>query len=231
MAETFTKSYIDRLRQYAQNAGQLPQDMPDGWTKSPVDVGAMVAGFDRLHIKAGYLLRAYVFRDGGNGNGHVRAMPADAPYLEPAECPADASRFLEPPVPPGALPDFRLAIDGDGSGLSYLQASILTRELCEFGAAWHGCSWSDDSILGRDPRRDPRIRESLADPSWKWIEDPGTQWRPRVTLVPTPTVVFYTFSRMGQYSIGRRTDTYQAGSYIFTTDLDTLAVGPLGSIY
>ena len=34
------------------------------------------------------------------------------------------------------------AIESDGSLEAYLQASILFREFNEFGAIWHGCSWS-----------------------------------------------------------------------------------------
>ena len=35
------------------------------------------------------------------------------------------------------------AIDGDGSLRSYFEASILARELAEFGAIWHGISWGE----------------------------------------------------------------------------------------
>ena len=44
------------------------------------------------------------------------------------------------------------AIEGDGSPWSYLSASILSREAVEFGAVWHGCVWSDQTILSKPPR-------------------------------------------------------------------------------
>ena len=46
------------------------------------------------------------------------------------------------------------AIEGDGSPWSYLSASILSREAAEFGAMWHGCDWSDQTILSK-PRGKP----------------------------------------------------------------------------
>lgn len=38
------------------------------------------------------------------------------------------------------------AIDGDGSLRSYIQASILRRELEELGAWWHGLEWSTHTL-------------------------------------------------------------------------------------
>ena len=54
-------------------------------------------------------------------------MPADAPVLEPDECPKLEGVFLEPPKPPGAV-ELMSVIAGDGSPWAYLSASILARE-------------------------------------------------------------------------------------------------------
>lgn len=43
------------------------------------------------------------------------------------------------------------AIEGDGSHWSYLSASIFMREINEFGASWHGCSWSTHEIIDKNP--------------------------------------------------------------------------------
>ena len=97
---------------------------------------------DSLRIKPGYVLRAYQFYEGGNGNAFVYAVPKTEPFPDPQECQARSpSHFLGPPVPPNALPTVAEAIEGDNSPWSYLQASILVRELQEFGAMWHGVTW------------------------------------------------------------------------------------------
>ena len=62
------------------------------------------------------------------------------------------TRGCSPRGPPGAVPLMQ-AIEGDGSPWSYLSASILSREAAEFGAIWHGCVWSDQTILSKPPRQ------------------------------------------------------------------------------
>lgn len=124
----------------------------DGWTKSAVNPNTLLRCFPALRLKNGFVLRAYVYRDGsGNGNGVVWAMPANTCFPEPERCPRVEDAWLAPPKPPGALENYMAAVEGDGAPWSYLSASILARELREFGALWHGCSWSTHAILGSDP--------------------------------------------------------------------------------
>ena len=143
---------------------------------------AVLAVFKSLWIKDGYILRAYQFREGGNGNGVVWAMPVDAEFPEPDKCPRVKDAFLEPPKPPAALDDVMKAIDGDGSPWSYLCASLLCRELSEFGAMWHGCSWDTHAILGENPFRAKEGNTPNCDPAaWKWRVLPAgeknLEWR------------------------------------------------------
>ena len=113
-----------------------------GWYKSEADPNYILDCFPALHLKKGYILRAYQFSDGrGNGSGFVWAMPQAAPFPDYKDCPRLESHFLKPPKPPGALESVMEAIEGDGSPMSYLCASIFAREVKEFGAVWHGCSW------------------------------------------------------------------------------------------
>ncbi len=151
MTKTFPATKVEQLRKQAGKAAELPEDVPSGWSKSPVDPMALLAVFKPLHIKDGYILRAYQFREGGNGNGFVWAMPVDADFPDPEACPRLENVVLEPPVPPAALDDYMNAIDGDGTPWSYMCASILAREMAEFGAMWHGCDWDTHTILGADP--------------------------------------------------------------------------------
>jgi len=80
--------------------------------------------FKSLRMKSGFVLRAYQYRSGGNGNGVIWAMPIDAPFLQPSKVPKLMNGYLEPPKPPEALDGVMEAIDGDGtpwsSGISHI---------------------------------------------------------------------------------------------------------------
>jgi hypothetical protein len=112
----------------------FPDDGPEDWHKSPVDPCSLLGAFPALRLRPGYTLRAYSFGESGNGDAFVYATPMDPPFPEPEECPRDGSRFLDPPIPPGALGDLMDAIEGDGSVLALLSASLFGREVREFGA-------------------------------------------------------------------------------------------------
>ena len=158
---SFSVTRVNRLRRAAARARFVPAakdpdlspewSPSDGWFASAYDPSNLMRVFDTLWLKAGFTLHAYEFRAGSNGNGIIWAMPSDAPLVAPGECPRLEDTWLEPPQPPGAVPLMQ-AIEGDGSPWSYLSASILSREASAFGAVWHGCVWSDQTILSKPPR-------------------------------------------------------------------------------
>ena len=147
----FTLARVNSLRSKSELDADPVEKLPDGWSISPVAPATVMAPFTSLHLRSGYVLRAYQFKEGGNGNAIVWAMPADEPFPQPASCARLKDHFPEAPKPGTALDDFMAAIEGDGSRWSYLSASLLQRELCEFGARWHGCEWSTHEILGAEP--------------------------------------------------------------------------------
>jgi hypothetical protein len=147
----FTRAYVDRIRRKAARAADGEAEGPSG-CKSDIDPMRLLAVFPELQLRRGYILRAYRFRDDGNGNGVVWAMPAEAPFPPPEECVAEVGGFLHPPRPAGALGDFMGALEGDRTPRSYVAASIFAREANELGALWHGCSWSVEQVVASDPR-------------------------------------------------------------------------------
>jgi len=92
---------------------------PSGWSKSTKDPNRFLEIFSMLKLKDKYILRAYQYRSGGNGNGVVLAMPEHEPFPEPGECLKSTKGFLNTPRPPSALPNVMAGISGDGSPWSF----------------------------------------------------------------------------------------------------------------
>ncbi len=158
---SFSITRVNCLRRAAERAREFPGEQgdpsaersrSDGWFASAYDANDLIAVFDTLRLKPGFALHAYEFREASDGNGIIWALPAGAPLVAPDECPSFEDTWPHPPRPPGAVPLMQ-SIEGDGSPWSYLSASILRREAAEFGALWHGCDWTPQTILSKPPRQ------------------------------------------------------------------------------
>ena len=201
-------------------------DPPEGWSRSPADPMRVLAVFQHLHLEPGWVLRAYQYIAGFNGNGVVWAMPADAPFPVPAA--GD-----DTPHPPGAL-HFTRVLLGDGTPDSYLQASLLVRELGEFGARWHGVEWPTHRVLDANPLLESSQGRSEfpgptpAPEAWRWEEPRPERWAPLVQMWTDEVLVtLHTFSPLGVEAVYRHVDRYhRAAGYRFTTQRTCLATGP-----
>jgi hypothetical protein len=135
-------------------------------------------------------------------------------------------------MPPGALGDVVEAIDGDGSALSYLSASLFAREVREFGAMWHGCDWNTDTILGANPLDVSPSSNATTDPrQWKWFESAPESWLPTVVTLHPAGVRFYSYTALHTERIVRHFDDYERGSCVFDAREDEIARGPGGFIF
>jgi len=230
---TFTAHRIRQLRRKVERAAQVSEPPSNyhhsysDWSVSPINVMDVLAVFTSLRIRDGYTLKMYQYSVGGNGNGFVYAIPAEGEFPEPMG--ADY-RLSNPPKPTQCLDDYMEAIEGDGTPLSYLQSSILKRELQELGAQWHGCSWVEQYVLDRDPWKDERVSsyglQSLigSQEFWKFCGDPPTDWQPTVVHdTETVTVSMPIFGRVGSRTIIRHIDSYLADSYQFKTEHEDIA--------
>lgn len=233
----FSAAKIRKLREEAVKIAQVPQEGPNGWSKSTVDPNKVLELFKPLRLRKGFVLRAYQYREEGNGNGVVWAMPIDAEFPEPKDCPTLDSHLLKAPKPSEALDDVMEAIEGDGTPWSYLAASMLRRELSDFGAAWHGVQWSLHFVLDEDPwmadppkpDEPPLDRPTTKAAEWTWIEESPKDWRPRVTVdKDRVTVTFYTFSPIETQRLFRHTDTYKSGKLRAKVEEKVIATGGPG---
>lgn len=204
--------------------------------------------FPALTLRAGWVLRAYQFRAGGNGNGVVWALPEGAPFPEPSECPQTVAEpvpgvVLQPPRPAEAVDDVMEVIEGERSAWTHLCASIFKREASELGALWHGSSWGIERVLGADPWIEPPdgleaefTSDSTPDGwlwnGWTWSEPVPEDWRPGVddTGKAGVTVSFLAYSRQVPEEIVRHVDRFDAGGYRFHSERDRVAKGPGGFI-
>jgi len=231
VVQRFAESQIRRWRRNANQLSRLPNTTPEGWSKSPIDPADLLTVFPRLRLREGYLLRAYVFKQDGNSNGFVWALPHDSAFPEPDECPRLESHFLKPPKPFDALDDTMEAIVGDDTVASYFQASLLRRELKEFGTGWHGIRWGMNMIFDDDPWKpradlpeDSLARFPTSDPAdWKWLEAKPDSWVPEGRMdVKQTTITFYSYTPLAADAPGdeiekeriyRHTETYRRGKY------------------
>jgi len=191
----------------------------------------LLLSFPSLRLKKGFILRAYQFRSGGNGNGIVWGMPENLPFPDPKACYKLKDIFLEPPRPNGALDDIMKVIEGNKTPWSYFSASLFSREVAEFGAMWHGCAWSEATILGEDPLSSSESPYGNPE-DWHWLELKPSQWWPEVHKdKDVVTVTFYTHSALDCEAIYRHQDTYKPSQYCFKSDRKVIAEGPGGFIF
>lgn len=220
---TFAIRQARKLLATARKAAEPIQiNTDEKWSISHSDPTNLLSAFPSLRLRPGLTLIAYEYYVGGDGNAVVYAYPDRTPIPEPAHCPPDRDHWLHPPRPEHAM-DPMTAIKGDGRPISYLQASLLGRELAEFGARWHGCSWSTHELYGGEQLHG----------DWEWLQPrPGT-YNPSLTITDAAvTVIFYTRSDLGQQTIYRHTDTFTpGGSYVYTADTIGMAVGAPGFIF
>jgi len=236
----FSAETVAALRERAVTAIELPATTPDGWSKSRVDPLKLLTVFDSLRLREGFTWRAYQFKEDGNANGIVWAMPMDAAFPSPDECPRLESHLMKAPKPLDALDDAMEIVEGNDTAAAYLQASILRRELRDFGAAWHGINWGAHHVVDQDPSRNPvdaAERDPLKTPStepgdWKWSQARPDDWKPRVDLYPDRVVVtFYTYSGYETERLYKHVDTYRRGKFRPRVEEAVIAVGRPGWLF
>jgi hypothetical protein len=234
--ESFSADMIEDLRKRADAVSRAIDEIPKGWSLSPVDPGQILNIFDSLWLKTGFVLRAYLFENGMGGHAFVLALPEGRDLPDPRRRPKLLRWLFGPSKPSAALSGYMEAIEGDGTPFSYLSASIASRELTEFRARWHDLTWRTETILGADPWIvRPRFVDFgggfSASDSWR-LNAPRpapVEWKPRVELGEDyATVTFITYSGHIEQNITRITDRYSRGSYVFKTGITRLATGPEG---
>lgn len=226
--ERFSAEHVARLRRAAWDAWMhdVPPDTPEGWSLSPADPGRVVAALPGLALAPGRALHGYQHRSDRDGSGVVYAFAADA-----APAPPDG----DPPHPPGARPAMS-AVRVDGSPGSFLAASVLARELSEFGAVGHGVAWLAETVLDTDPWSAGidflgPVKSPSERAGWEWLEPEPDDWPAHVWIDDARALVrLYTFTALGSEAILRHEDTYLAGR-LADSARTPIARGPGGFVF
>jgi hypothetical protein len=190
------------------------------WTECRLDTDAIFASFASVRMRPGWRLCAYAFRQGGNGNGVVYAIPPGGADPEPFG--TRTGSLFDPPRPLDAR-SVAEAIEADeDSPWSYVCVSILLREFAEFGALWHGTSWGSHHLVETLP----------TDHEWTVLEPLPRRLFPQIARRGDEVaVVFHTLTREGTVRLIQHIDTYRSGSWKPTRESTVLATGGHGYVY
>jgi len=187
-------------------ADPQPNSSEGSWAVSLVNPGDVFYQLHNLRLKPSMRLVAFVFQDHQDGRGIVWAMPehrCTMDYLE--EVVATSHHIDHPPHPPEALSDFMEAIEGDRSPASFWVASILRRELLEFGAQGTLKDWSHHRLIEAVPK--------ALQPYW--TDQHPKNLHPKFSQLPDgrAAVEFFTCRVKPPISIVRHVDQYAPNHY------------------
>jgi hypothetical protein len=221
-----------------------------GWTLAPYDPNELMAIFSCIHLKQGYRLESYQGQDkSGNGSAYIFVLPKNrtlpkGPPRKALDDLLDADMgmvgkksafrlfiykslgiFLPAyrPLPTWAVRDIESYLEGDGTPLSYFQASLCLREIYELGAIWHCAYWFHHTLVTAP--QEPPVAEWESrnqDPmEWTWYEPEPEEWCPMIWKDENErwNVSFYTIDTMGAelvfhndtFITGYQHETFRAG--------------------
>lgn len=187
-------------------AGATVQAVKHQWFVSTVNPASTLLKLPGLELKPGFRMVSYLYRMDELGAGMVWAVPEELSSTADLEAALrGCSTLAKLPKPQGALPHFMEAIVGDRSPTSFIIASILRRELQEFGAMGQRCNWGHHRLIDAIP----------AKVQWVWKGEQAKDLTPKVKLLPNDqaAVEFFTCRMAAPYTIYRHVDQYPTGLY------------------
>ena len=176
------------------------------WFVSTVNPAAPLLKLPGLRLKPGFRLVSYLYRTPGHGAGIVWALPEALSTIDQLELSLKGcDRIATVPQPAGALEHFMDAIEGDRSPVSFVIASLLRRELQEFGSLGDRHRWNQHELIAEVP----------AHGSWQWPADPPKNLLPKVRVSDDGQAVleFFTCCHTAPKTLYRHLDRYLAHQY------------------
>ena len=177
------------------------------WFISTINPAAAVGKLPGLSLKSGVRLVTYLQRQSTGGMGVTWALPDLMSTTAELEAALEvAGNGAIPPHPRGTLANVMDGIEGDRSPGSFVSASILLRELKEFGRSGQNCWWAYHRLITSVP----------PDKNWKWrTKKPLMDLSPKIQVQEDKAVLieFFTCRTAPPTSIFRHLDHYPAESY------------------
>ncbi|MDX2239829.1 MAG: hypothetical protein NW224_04005 [Leptolyngbyaceae cyanobacterium bins.302] len=176
------------------------------WFISSMNPGAALMKLPGVGLKPGMRLVTYLHRTGKDGIGSTWAVPeskSTTAQLEQAL--SQKCDFQHPPKPDAALADVMEVIEGDRSPLSFVIASLLRRELQEFGTVGKFCNWAHHRLIDAIPGQ----------VQWEWRVKQPQDLSPKVLVYPDQKVAieFFTCRVTAPVAIFQHIDQYPANQY------------------
>ncbi|MGD1941349.1 MAG: hypothetical protein ACFB0G_08540 [Leptolyngbyaceae cyanobacterium] len=177
------------------------------WFISTANPAAAIYKLPGLSLKPKVRLVTYLQRQPKGGMGVTWALPelmSTTAILEDAL--TSSSSGTIPPHPNGALGNVMDGMAGDRTAGSYLAASILLRELKEFGRSGLNRRWFYHQLIATPP----------PDKTWQWrTKQPLVDMSPKVQIQDNNTVLveFFSYRMAPPIAIFRHVDHYVAKSY------------------
>ncbi|MBW4651499.1 MAG: hypothetical protein KME20_00315 [Kaiparowitsia implicata GSE-PSE-MK54-09C] len=190
----------------ASLAGQSSATVAERWILSTVNPAAPLLKLPGLVLRQDHRLVAYVYRNRSGSVGVVWAIPETLSHTANlTKALAALTDAKTPPKPKGALPHYMEAIEGDRTPVSYLIASMLKRELREFGASGDRRNWSYHKLTDTVPTTE----------QWAWQAAAPKDLSPKVRLLPDgkAAVEFFSIRNTMPRRLYRHLDQYPTQSY------------------
>jgi hypothetical protein len=186
------------------------------WFVSSVNPGDALLQLKGLRVKPGWRLVPYLLRTSDGGVGHVCAVPEDnSTTTELESALPEGTEWHYPPFPQGAMTHSLMALEGDRSPASYLVASMLLREMKEFGAMGKDQQFTHHRLIDGPP---PQLE-------WRWKGKMPQNFSPKVNVTSAGAAVeFYSCRTRKPYALFRHLDRYGADNYLPSSKDEAIAV-------
>lgn len=191
------------------------------WFISSINPASVLHKLPGLALRSGIRLVGYLYRLEKNGIGVVWAVPEELSTTAQLEEALAACRdHTQMPHPTGALVNWMEAISGDRSPTSFLIASLLRREIKEFGATGSRCNWVHHRLIDRPPTG-----------AWQWRTSLPKDLLPKISLQPDGKIVteFFSCRTVAPVGIFQHLDQYTPPHYCSSHADRPIAIPQAGS--
>ena len=238
--ERFPIDVVENMRDEARRIRKtLACPEHEGWIRSGFKAESLLEAFPMLRLRSGFELLVYTYCEMMGSHSQVVAVGKDHALISTALRVSEGERMEWPPDLKDGVISPMEAVEGDGTPLSYLSASILMREFREIGAFWHGIVWDTYAVLAptvcclgggcAESQQDIELQELLARLEWAGPCQDLQHLAPSVCVRPDSVLVtLHVYTELNGEQVLRQRDTYLSGSYHPTRQEDTVATGGHG---